>query len=47
MQRLRKEKLISNSARIVEFFDIPALQTLAHYQPLVYAQISLPGNGRG
>ena len=42
MQQLRKEKLISNSARVVEFFDIPALQTLAHYQPLVFAQIPLP-----
>lgn len=42
MQHLRKEKLISNSARVVEFFDIPALQTLAHYQPLVFAQIPLP-----
>lgn len=46
MQHLRKEKLISNSGRIVEFFDMPVLQTLAHYQPLVFAQISLPGNGR-
>lgn len=42
MQHLRKEKLISNSARVVEFFDMPALQTLAHYQPLVFAQIPLP-----
>lgn len=42
MQHLRKEKLISNSGRIVEFFDMPALQTLAHYQPLVFAQIPLP-----
>jgi CRP-like cAMP-binding protein len=42
MQHLRKEKLISNSARVVEFFDIAALQTLAHYQPLVFAQIPLP-----
>lgn len=46
MQHLRKEKLISNSARVVEFFDIPALQTLSHYQPLIFAQISLPGNSR-
>lgn len=45
MQHLRQEKLISNSARIVEFFDIPALQTLAHYQPLVFAQIPLPAKG--
>lgn len=37
MQHLRKEKLISNSTRIVEFFDGPTLQTLAHYQPLVFA----------
>lgn len=42
MQHLRKERLISNSARVVEFFDIPALQTLVHYQPLVFAQIPLP-----
>lgn len=46
MQHLRKEKLIANSGRVVEFFDIPALQTLAHYQPLVFAQIPLPGNRR-
>jgi CRP-like cAMP-binding protein len=42
MQHLRKEKLISNSARVVEFFDMPALQTFAHYHPLVFAQIPLP-----
>lgn len=42
MQRLRKEKLIATSARLVEFFDIPALQTLAHYQPLIFARIPVP-----
>ncbi len=46
MQHLRKESLISNNARVVEFFDIPALQTLAHYEPLVFAQIPLPMSGR-
>jgi CRP-like cAMP-binding protein len=39
MQQLRKEKLISTRARLIEFFDMPALQTLAHYQPLVLAPI--------
>ncbi|HEX2653850.1 MAG TPA: Crp/Fnr family transcriptional regulator [Xanthobacteraceae bacterium] len=44
MQHLRKEKLISNRARLVEFSDISSLQTLAHYQPLVFARIPVPGN---
>lgn len=39
MQRLRKEKLISSNARLVEFSDIAELQTLAHYQPLNLEQI--------
>lgn len=46
MQHLRKEKLIASTGRVVEFFDIPTLQTLAQYQPLVFAQIPLPGSGR-
>jgi CRP-like cAMP-binding protein len=46
MQHLRKEKFISNNSRVVEFFDIPALQTLAHYQPLTFTQIPLPRSGR-
>ena len=34
MQQLRAEKLIADSERQVEFIDIEAMQTLAHYQPL-------------
>lgn len=34
MQQLRAEKLIADSERQVEFMDIEAMQTLAHYQPL-------------
>ncbi len=44
MQHLRKEKLISNRARLVEFSDMSSLQTLAHYQPLVFARIPVPEN---
>ncbi|HZL39707.1 MAG TPA: Crp/Fnr family transcriptional regulator [Pseudolabrys sp.] len=33
MQRLRKEKLIADSDRVIEFLDTDAMQTLAHYQP--------------
>jgi CRP-like cAMP-binding protein len=44
MQHLRKEKLISNRARLVEFSDISSLQTLAHYQPLIFARIPIPGS---
>jgi len=32
IQQLRKEKLIANSERVIEFLDIDALQTLAHFQ---------------
>ena len=39
MQQLRKENLISNRARLVEFFDMSGLRTLAHYQPLNLAPI--------
>jgi CRP-like cAMP-binding protein len=42
MQQLRKEKLISNRARLIEFSDVPGLQTLAHYQPLILAAIPFP-----
>lgn len=42
MQQLRKEHLISNRARIVEFSDMCALQALAHYQPLNLAPIPFP-----
>lgn len=34
MQQLRAEKLVADSERQVEFIDIEAMQTLAHYQPL-------------
>ena len=34
MQQLRAEKLIADSERQIEFIDIEAMQTLAHYQPL-------------
>jgi CRP-like cAMP-binding protein len=44
MQHLRKEKLISNRARLVEFSDMSSLQTLAHYKPLVFARIPVPEN---
>ena len=33
MQQLRKEKLIADSDRVIEFLDTDAMQTLAHYQP--------------
>ena len=42
MQQLRKEKLIVNRARQVEFIDVVGLQTLAHFQPLKLAPIPLP-----
>jgi CRP-like cAMP-binding protein len=44
MQHLRKEKLISDRARLVEFSDISSLQTLARYEPLVFARIPVPDN---
>lgn len=42
MQQLRREKLISGRARVVEFLDIGGLQALAQFQPLKIAPISLP-----
>ena len=43
MQRLRAENLIADRERQVEFVDVEALQTLAHYQPLAMVPIPLPG----
>jgi CRP-like cAMP-binding protein len=45
MQRLRGEKLIADRERIVEFIDAPAMQALAHYQPLVATPIPPPARG--
>ncbi|HEY1311821.1 MAG TPA: Crp/Fnr family transcriptional regulator [Pseudolabrys sp.] len=42
MQRLRKEKLIADSDRVIEFLDADALQTLAHYQPQALTPIPRP-----
>ena len=42
MQRLRAEKLIANSDRVVEFLDTSAMQTLAQYQPQALAPIPPP-----
>jgi CRP-like cAMP-binding protein len=42
MQQLRAEKLISDQERQVEFVDIEAMQTLAHYQPLDLMPIPKP-----
>jgi CRP-like cAMP-binding protein len=42
MQQLRREKLISARARLVEFLDIGGLQGLAQFQPLKIAPIPLP-----
>jgi hypothetical protein len=39
MQQLRSEKLITSRSRMVDFDDMPRLQTLAHYQPLTVAPI--------
>jgi CRP-like cAMP-binding protein len=42
MQELRKEKLIADTERVVEFLDADAMQTLAHYQPQALLRIPLP-----
>ncbi len=42
MQRLRSEKLIAHTERVVEFIDASALQALAQYQPLALAPIPRP-----
>lgn len=42
MQRLRSEKLIADSERVVRFLDVGALQALAHYQPMTLAPIPPP-----
>ncbi|MEP7030966.1 MAG: Crp/Fnr family transcriptional regulator [Pseudolabrys sp.] len=39
MQRLRLEKLIADSERVVRFLDAGAMEALAHYQPLALAPI--------
>jgi CRP-like cAMP-binding protein len=39
MQQLRKEKLIADSERVIEFLDADALHSLAHYQPQALAPI--------
>lgn len=42
MQRLRSEKLIAGSERRVEFGDLGALQSLAHYQPQTLTPVPTP-----
>jgi CRP-like cAMP-binding protein len=42
MQKLRSEKLIADSERVVRFLDASALQALAHYQPIALAPIPPP-----
>ncbi len=42
MQQLRAEKLIADTERVVEFLNVDALQSLAHYQPQALAPIPLP-----
>jgi len=42
MQQLRAEKMIADSERQVEFTDIEAMQTLAHYQPQALMPIPRP-----
>ncbi|MGC1894267.1 MAG: Crp/Fnr family transcriptional regulator [Pseudolabrys sp.] len=42
MQRLRSEKLIAGSERRVEFGDLGALQSLAHYQPQTRTPVPTP-----
>jgi CRP-like cAMP-binding protein len=42
MQQLRAERLITSRARRIELTGMVALQTLAHYQPLVLAPIPMP-----
>ncbi len=39
MQQLRREKLIADSERVIEFLDADAMQTLAHFQPQALAPI--------
>jgi CRP-like cAMP-binding protein len=39
MQQLRREKLIADSERVIEFLDADAMQSLAHYQPQALAPI--------
>lgn len=41
MQQLRKEKLIADSDRVIEFLDADEMQTLAHFQPQALAPIPL------
>ncbi len=42
MQRLRAEKLIANSDRVVEFVDESAMQALAQYHPQALVRIPPP-----
>jgi CRP-like cAMP-binding protein len=42
MQKLRKENLISDQGRLIEFITMSDLQTLAHYEPLKISQIPIP-----
>ncbi|HTT49257.1 MAG TPA: Crp/Fnr family transcriptional regulator [Pseudolabrys sp.] len=44
MQQLRAEKLIADRERVVEFRDVEAMQSLAHYQP--QALTPIPREGR-
>ena len=43
MQQLRGERLITSHSRVVELTDMTGLQTLAQYQPLGLAPISVTG----
>jgi CRP-like cAMP-binding protein len=42
MQQLRAEKMIADQERQVEFTDVEAMQTLAHYQPQALMPIPHP-----
>src|SRR5690242_10058735 len=42
IQQLRIDGLIETRARAIELLDVPALHALAHYPPMVLAQIPMP-----
>lgn len=44
MQQLRKDGLIADRDRLIEFPDISSLQMLAHYRPLNFAKIPILEN---
>ncbi|MGH6728210.1 MAG: Crp/Fnr family transcriptional regulator [Pseudolabrys sp.] len=44
MQQLRRENLIANTERVIEFLDAGAMQSLAHYQPQAMTPIPPPSS---